>query len=345
MNGINDNESVQASQVWFPAPFAVEIRDTELTLQAPEQVLVRTRYSAISAGSELLVYRGQLPEAMALDSSLDSLQQHSNFPLQYGYACVGEVVKTGQGVDPALLGRQVFSFQPHASHFLARSDELIPIPDDISLLDAVFLPNMETAVNLVHDGRPLLGERVAVVGQGIVGLLSTAVLSRIHLAELVAVDTRPERLVLASKLGAAAGLSPDEASRRQDGRASAAMDLVFELSGQPEALNLAIGLCGFASRIVIGSWYGNKSTPVELGGEAHRNRLQILTSQVSTLAPEYSGRWDKQRRFELVWDMLRVLQPRELISHMEPLRNAESLYAQLDNAQPDLIQAVFDYSQ
>lgn len=345
MSNKTDTVSETVSQVWFTAPFTIEVRETQLAEPAPDQALVRSRYSAISAGSELLVYRGQLPEAMALDSSLESLQQHSSFPLQYGYACVGEVLAVGKNVDPGLLGRQVFSFQPHASHFLARSNELIAIPENVSLLDAVFLPNMETAVNLVHDARPLLGERVAVVGQGIVGLLTTAILSRFHLAELVAVDRKPERLALAGKLGATSALTPDDALRSRETRGAGAMDLVIELSGQPQALNLAIAMSGFASRIVIGSWYGNKAAPVDLGGAAHRNRLQIMTSQVSTLAPQLSGRWDKQRRFDLAWEMLRLLEPQQLISHLEPLRDAASLYAQLDNEQPDLVQAVFDYSQ
>ncbi len=338
------NDTVTASQLWFVAPRQVEIRETQLPPLSADTVLVQTQYSAISAGSELLVYQGLLPDAMALDSSLESLQQQSNYPLQYGYACVGKVIAVGEGVEASWIGRQVFSFQPHASHFCAAPDQLIEVPADISARDAVFLPNMETAVNLVQDGQPLLGEQVVVLGQGIVGLLLTAILSRFPLAELVAIETRPERQELARKLGADSVLEPDAAGPWQQQSSPDGADLVFEVSGQPEALNLAINLSGYTSRVVIGSWYGSKTAAVQLGGEAHRNRLQMITSQVSTLAPKLSGRWDKQRRFELAWELLRQIKPEQLISHTEPLRNAGQLYASLEKQQPGLVQAVFEYS-
>ncbi len=335
-----DTGSTSASQLWFTEPLHVEVREAMLPALAPDQVLVRTRYSAVSAGTELLAYRGQLPPSMASDSALDSLGASSDYPLQYGYACVGEVRRIGSAVDPAWKGRQVFSFQPHASHFLARPDELKPVPDDLPARAAVFLPNMETAVNLVHDGRPLAGERVLVLGQGIVGLLLTALLARHPLNSLVAIEGRPERQELALRLGADTVLSPEEAVGQS---VAADADLLYEVSGQPEALNLAIGLSGYASRIVIGSWYGSKSVPIELGGSAHRNRLQLITSQVSTVAPELGGRWDKQRRFELVWDLLRQLDPTPLITHTLPLREAGKLYQQLHEARSGIVQPLFHY--
>lgn len=124
--------STQAEQLWFTAPQRVEVRQVNLSAPAPDQVLVKTHYSAISAGTELLAYRGQLPREMALDSTLSSLQQSADYPMQYGYACVGEVQQLGSNVESAWQGRQVFSFQPHASHFLARPAELMPVPDGLS---------------------------------------------------------------------------------------------------------------------------------------------------------------------------------------------------------------------
>lgn len=336
MSGATD--TTPALQLWFTAPHRVEVREAALPAPAPEQVLVKTRYSAVSTGTELLAYRGQLPCAIALDSSLKALQQPSDYPLQYGYACVGEVQQTGSAVDPSWNGRQVFSFQPHASHFLAHPDELKTVPDGLPAQAAVFLPNMETAVNLVQDGRPLIGERVVVLGQGIVGLLLTALLARHPLGSLVAVEGRPERQELARRLGANMVVSPEEAA----GAATGA-DLIYEVSGQPEALNLAIDLSGYASRIVIGSWYGSKAAPVDLGGAAHRNRLQLITSQVSTVDPALSGRWDKERRFGLVWEMIRCVDPTSLITHTLPLQEAGTLYQQLHEAQSGIVQPLFHY--
>jgi 2-desacetyl-2-hydroxyethyl bacteriochlorophyllide A dehydrogenase len=354
----------KVSQLWFTAPCCVEIREATLPEPGPNQVLVKTRYSAVSAGTELLVYRGQLPHSIALDSGLESLQRSTDYPLQFGYACIGEIQQTGSAVDPKWQGRQVFSFQPHASHFLACPDELQQVPDDLSPQDAVFLPNMETAVNLVQDGQPLVGERVVVIGQGIVGLLVSAILARYPLLLLAAVEGQPERQELARRMGvnqvyspaeatAAAGSpersfesSPERSSKNssQPGQPTVAdADLIFEVSGDPAALNLAIALSGYASRIVIGSWYGSKTAPIELGGKAHRNRLQLITSQVSTLAPALTGRWDKQRRFDVAWEMIRRVGPQQLISHTLPLQEAGYLYQQLHEQQPGFTQALFHY--
>ncbi|WP_341937610.1 zinc-dependent alcohol dehydrogenase [Marinimicrobium sp. C2-29] len=334
-----------ASQLWFTAPFEVEVREVPLAVPGPGEVRVRSLYSAVSAGTELLLYRGQLPNDMALDTTLESLQESSQYPVPFGYACVGEVQQLGEGVDPAWQGQRVFSFQPHASHFIARPEQLIAVPDDVSSQAAVFLPNMETAVNLVQDGHPLLGERVVVLGQGVVGLLLSGVLAQHPLASLKAVEGLSQRQTLARAMGVHSLFSPGEATDGA-GHATASLadaDLIYEVSGHPEALNLAIGLSGYASRIVIGSWYGSKPVSLDLGGEAHRNRLQLITSQVSTLAPALGGRWDKQRRFGVAWDMIRRLDPTQLITHTVPLQEAGALYQQLHEAPSDIVQSLFHY--
>lgn len=334
-----------AQQLWFTKPFAVEVREQLLPLPAAGELLVKTSCSAISAGTEMLVYRGQIPGAMTLDAGLDSLQGAADYPLQYGYASVGLVQQIGEGVDPEWIGKRVFSFQPHASHFLATPASVIVLPDDIEPEAAVFLANMETAVNLVQDGAPAIGERIAVLGQGVVGLLLTSLLSRFPLADLTAVDGVAARRAQALLAGARRASAPEavaESLQRQSSTYNGA-DLIYEVSGVPEALNLAVSLSGYSSRIVIGSWYGNKSTVVPLGGEAHRNRLHISTSQVSTIAPQLSGRWDKARRFELAWEMIRQIRPQQLITHRAPLHDAAALYKLLHEAPGDVLQAIFRF--
>jgi 2-desacetyl-2-hydroxyethyl bacteriochlorophyllide A dehydrogenase len=341
-NMTNTSKTDTASQLWFTAPFQLEVRTVPLPEPAPGEVRVRTRYSAVSTGTELLLYRGQLPQSMALDSTLESLQTSSQYPVQYGYACVGEIEQLGDGVDPAWHGQRVFSFQPHASHFLVRPEQLITIPDDVSAEAAVFLPNMETAVNLVQDGHPMIGERVVVLGQGVVGLLLSGVLAQHPLALLSAVEGQPNRQALARKMGVQALYDPADATAEQQPTLADA-DLIYEVSGHPDALDLAIDLTGYGSRIVIGSWYGNKPVTVDLGGKAHRNRLQLITSQVSTLAPALTGRWDKQRRFELAWDMIRRIDPTQLITHTLSLHEAEGLYQKLHEAESGIVQPLFHY--
>lgn len=340
---------VIAQQLWFSAPGKIEIRQQLLAELQANEVLVKTECSALSAGTEMLVYRGQIPTDIALDTSLENFQQSLCYPLQYGYAAVGRVLQAGPLVDTSWLGKRVFAFQAHASHFIANPATLIPLPDDIEAEAAVFLANMETAVNLVQDGNPALGEKVAVIGQGIVGLLLTAVLAQFPLRELFAVDGLSTRRELASRLGATqvvdafASTEISELQQQLAADTNKGADLIYEVSGAPEALNLAISLSGFSSRLVIGSWYGSKSGAIALGGDAHRNRLQIITSQVSSIAPALSGRWDKARRFELVWQMIRRLRPQQLISDRLPLDEAAELYRRIDKSPETIVQAVFTY--
>lgn len=337
------NELVQ--QLWFNAPRQLEIRSHAIATPGVGEVLVEVVCSAISAGTEMLVYRGQIPTEIALDATIDSLQ-HQQYPLQYGYACVGKVAQVGQGVEKNWLGKQVFAFQPHASRFVARVENIIPVPDDVTAEDAVFLANMETAVNLVQDGKPVLGERVVVLGQGIVGLLLASLLAQFPLTEVIAADNWPLRRAHAVELGLHVfNPAVEDEKKFQQRRMEAVQgaDLIYELTGVPDALNFAIDLSGYHSRIVIGSWYGTKSAPVYLGGAAHRNRLQITTSQVSSIAPALSARWDKSRRFEATWNMIRRVKPSRFISHREPLSQAPQLYKQLDEQPEASIQALFIY--
>ena len=303
----------------------------------------------------MLVYRGQLPSGMAVDATLTALQQQSTYPLQYGYACVGQVECLGAGVPSEWQDKRVFAFQPHASHFIVRPEELMPLPEDITSEAAVFLANMETAVNLVQDGAPALGERVVVLGQGVVGLLLSSLLAQFPLAELIAVDGIAERRDSALRLGVTQVYDPGSAMQlagltqslhlpvQLSATPGAGADLLYEVCGVPEVLNLAIELCSFSGRIVIGSWYGDKSANIHLGGAAHRNRIKLISSQVSTIAPELLGRWDKTRRFQTAWDMIRRVQPQELISHRVPIEQAGAMYEILDRTPEKVLQAIFIY--
>src|SRR5262245_41575667 len=179
--------------LYFTAPFCVSVREESLSLPVAGQVLVQTLVSALSPGTELLIYRGQAPTDIAVDETIPALAGAFGFPLKYGYATIGRVMVVGANVAPEWQGRLVFSFHPHESHFLASPAELIPVPAPLSLEEATFLPNMETAVNFLMDGQPLIGERVVVFGQGVVGLLTTALLAQLPLARLVTVDRYPVR--------------------------------------------------------------------------------------------------------------------------------------------------------
>lgn len=342
---------MNSRQLWFVNPHQVEIREQQLPALQNNQVLVKNLYSAISAGTEMLVYRGQLPADMALDETLASLgKQKISYPLPYGYACVGLIEAAGDGVEPDCVGKTVFSFQPHASHHVCTMDDVIPVPQGIDPKEAVFLANMETAVNLVQDGNPRVGERVVVLGQGIVGLLTSSVLAQFPLAGLYSVDGIAGRRKLSGHCGVQAAFDPDSDSdikmlkqKLNPGEPGGGADVVFELSGSPAALNLAVDLCAYSGRIVVGSWYGTKSAEINLGERFHRNRITILSSQVSTIAPELGGRWNKDRRFSVAWDMIKACRPAQFVSHTLPFAKASEAYQLLDQSPRDATQIVFDY--
>lgn len=326
----------------FQAPYQVTIQPEPIPKPAADQVLIQTKVSAISPGSEMLVYRGQLPASLSLDATITSLAESaSQYPIRYGYACVGSVIETGSAVDPNWLGRMVFAFHPHTTHFVARIDDLLPSPAGLSAETAALYPNMETAVTFALDGTPAIGERVVVVGAGVVGLLTTALLARFPLASLSVIDPLPHRRQLALALGAHHALAPDE-FRNSSNRQFLA-DLTYELSGNPAALDTAIQATGFGGRVVIGSWYGQKRAPIDLGGHFHRSRIHLISSQVSTLAPERTGRWDRARRTEIAWAKLGEIDTQQLITHRYSLHEAASAYAQIDQRAAETVQVLLEY--
>lgn len=322
--------------LYFDAPYQLSVRKEKLPALEEDQAFVRTTLSAISAGTEMLFYRGQFPREMAVDATISSLEEQSGYPLKYGYASVGVVEEVGDNVSADWLGKRVFSFQPHQSHFVAPVSELFLVPDEISDEDTVFLPNMETAVNLVMDAQPILGERVILFGQGIIGLLTTAILREFPMGKMVVVDPVPMRREAALALGVDAAYAPEDLDESD-------FDLALELSGVPDALNLAIEKVGFDGRIIVGSWYGQKPVSLDLGGRFHRERIRLISSQVSTIAPQLSARWDKGRRFDVVWEMLGRVKPSKWITSRISLGEAEQAYATLDTCPQDVLQIVFKY--
>ncbi|ELZ85897.1 putative zinc-binding dehydrogenase [Haloferax elongans ATCC BAA-1513] len=324
--------------VYFVGPKEVEVRDHDVPAPDRTQVRVRTRLSAVSSGTERLVYRGEAPTNLPADESIAALEGDLSFPLTYGYAAVGEVEAVGDAVDASLLGERVFSFHPHESCFLTRPSELRTIPDGVSDGRAALLPTMETALNFVMDGRPLVGEHVVVFGQGIVGLVTTWLLDKFPLGSLTAVDCVPERRQLALDLGADAAVSPESLDHPADGA-----DLTFELSGDPDALDDALDVTRYDGRVVVGSWYGTKRASLDLGGRFHRSRISVESSQVSTIDPDLSGRWDTERRFSLAWDFLEDIPLESLVTHRLDVGDAARAYELLEDEPDDAVQILFTY--
>jgi 2-desacetyl-2-hydroxyethyl bacteriochlorophyllide A dehydrogenase len=336
--------------LYFDEPYRVSVREEVIPRLGPDQVLVQTWVSAISTGTEMLFYRGEAPADIPVDETISSLAEKMKYPLKYGYAAVGRVIEKGENVSSEWRGRTILAMNPHESHFVISPENLTVLPEGTPPEEAVFLPNMETAVNFLLDGQPVIGERVVVFGQGVVGLLTTALLAYLPLTRLVTLDRYSPRRERSLALGAHASLDPTEpdiqdilrglldAKSTYDGA-----DLVFELSGNTQALHQAIAAAGFGGRVVIGSWYGEKRVELNLGGRFHRSRIRLISSQVSTIAPEWKERWDKKRRLQVSWRMIERIKPAWLITHRFPFDRAAEAYRLLDKNPEETMQVVLTY--
>ncbi|MDZ5812462.1 zinc-binding alcohol dehydrogenase [Halorubrum sp. AD140] len=335
--------------LYFTAPETVELRETSVGPPDADELLVETRASAISAGTELLVYRDQTPTDLPADETLDALDGDLSYPVRYGYAAVGVVREVGAAVDPAWVGRSVFAFVPHQTRFRATPESVVALPPGTAPATGALLPSVETATNLVLDAAPRLGERVVVFGAGVIGLCVTRLLAAFPLDSLVVVDPIERRRRLAAALGAdqtttPAALAYDDAGGDDAGSAVDGADLAVELSGQPSALDDAIRVVGYDARVVVGSWYGTKRAPLDLGGRFHRDRIDVVSSQVSTISPELRGRWDRDRRMDAALDRLDRIPADELITHRIPFERAPEAYELLDSSPDAAVQVILEYS-
>ena len=342
--------------VSFEGPRDVEVRQGPLPVPSSDEVRVRTTLSGISPGTEKLIYRGKAPTELPADAAFSSLEETSlDFPLSYGYACVGVVDTVGSDVDAEWTDTRVFAFQPHTSAFTCSPEELLTLPDDVSDEEAALVPSLETAVNFVMDGHPLIGESVVVFGQGVVGLLTTAILSRYPLKNLISVEPADVRRRWAREMGAHQSFAPDEQDALREAlgvtsedaaEASESFegaDLAFEVSGDPDVLNDAIACTGFSGRIIVGSWYGTKTSPIALGSRFHRSRMEIHSSQVSTIASRFRGRWSKARRMQLVLSLLESVSFEQLVTHSYSVGSAAQAYEELDADDPAILQPILRY--
>jgi len=328
-----------ARAVRFIAPRQVQISSVPLPAQGPGDLLVRTRYSGISAGTELLAYRGELDASVALDDTLGALTGTFRYPFGFGYSCVGEVE---QGTAEIPTGSSVFAFHPHQDRFVAAEADVVPLPPAVDLRAATLFPLVETALQVTLDAGPVLGESVVVLGLGPVGLLTAQLLRRAG-ARVLASEPRAWRRKIAESLDVPA-VPPDQLSARvtelTDGRG---VPLIVELSGVPAALSDCLDLLAHEGTVLVGSWYGSKPVPLPLGGPFHRRRLTVRSSQVSTIPAAQQARWDVDRRRAAARDLLAELPLVTLATTEFEFEDAARAYAAIDHGKSGLIHAALRY--
>lgn len=281
----------EARALWTIAAGRCALLTESLPARGEGDVLIRTIASGISRGTERLVLRGRVPEAMHALMRAPFQAGAFAFPVKYGYAAVG-VVEDGPVV---LRGRRVFCLHPHQDRFVVPASTVTPVPDTVPDHRAVLAANMETAVNILWDARPLVGERVVVLGAGVVGLLVASLLARMPGLDLAIADPDPARAAVAEALGLRF-LAPEDAPGERD--------LIVHASGNPDGVRQALSLSAFEGRIVEASWFGNRQATLPLGEAFHAKRLTILSSQVGAVAPAMRGQRSHGDRLTLALSLL-----------------------------------------
>ncbi|MFN2489355.1 MAG: zinc-binding dehydrogenase [Actinomycetota bacterium] len=331
---------MRARALTFVAPRLVDVEQVDVAAPKAGEVLVRTLYSGISPGTEMLAYRGEIDAAVPLDERIGALGGTFAFPFRYGYSCVGRV-EDARGSLP--LGSLVFAFHPHQDLLVIRESDLVPLPENEPRRATLF-PSVETALQISLDVGPVQSELVVVLGLGVIGTLAAALLSRAG-AEIVAVEPRPWRRAAAASFGIDP-VTPDEAedavSRYSDGRGAA---LLVEASGAPDALAGGLRLLAHEGTALAASWYGNKVVALPLGGEFHRRRLTIRSTQVSTIPAHLSGRWSFERRRKVALRLMRELPLERLATHEFPFVDAAEAFDAIDRGSPGLVHAALRYDR
>lgn len=275
-----------APALWFVAPNRAEVRPGA----TGEGVAVDMLFSGISRGTERLIFEGRVPETEHDRMRGPAMEGTFPFPVKYGYCAVGRVA------EGALAGRAVFALHPHQTRFRLPETALTPLPDGVPPARAVLGANMETALTLIWDSGAGPGDRIAVIGAGVVGSLAGYLAGRLPGAEVTLVDTNPDRAALAAALGCRFA-APDAAPRD--------CDVVLHLSASAQGLATAIACAGMEAAVVEGSWHGAGATAVPLSGAFHSRRLRLVSSQVGHVPPARAPRWTYARRMAKALELLR----------------------------------------
>jgi hypothetical protein len=267
------------------APGRGGIRTETLPTPGDGELLVRTLATGISRGTEALVFAGRVPPSQYAAMRAPLMAGAFPYPVKYGYSAVGLTD----------AGARVFVLHPHQDVFVAPAALCIPVPETVPTRRAVLAANMETALNIIWDAAPLAGERILIVGAGVVGLLTASLLARTPAARVTVVDIDSSRAAVAHRFGCAFSTP---------GSAPAEQELIVHASGTEEGLRLALVCAGFEARIIEASWFGDRAASLPLGEHFHSRRLRIISSQVGSIAPAMRGRRSHAERLAVALHLL-----------------------------------------
>ncbi|HEY8382199.1 MAG TPA: zinc-binding alcohol dehydrogenase [Microvirga sp.] len=289
VNGSGSHRAEHA--LWYVTRGQAELRPVVLSEPGPGEARVRTLWTALSRGTERLVFEGRVSLSESERMRAPFQEGEFPYPVKYGYCAVG-VVEAG---PDTLLGRTVFALHPHQSRFVAPVSMLNPVPEGVPARRAVLAANMETALNALWDSGAGPGDRILVVGAGVVGCLVASLAARLPGAEVTLVDVDLSRRVLAERLGCGFAKPLD---------APGEADVVFHASASGGGLACALACAGREATIVEMSWYGDQMVPAPLGLDFHSRRLKLVSSQVGEVSPSRRPRWSYGRRMEKALSLL-----------------------------------------
>jgi hypothetical protein len=295
------SEPIIAHQFWIQSPGHGEIVRATLGPAQEGDLLVHARYSGISRGTESLVFRGEVPASQYDEMRAPFQEGEFPGPVKYGYSSVGDVVEG----PVEWRGRTVFCLFPHQDRYRVPAVAVTPLPAGLPAGRAVLAANMETAVNVAWDARPSVGDRIVVIGGGVVGLLVAWLFRQMAGVDLTVVDVNPARAAIADALGLRCVTTPP---------VDVDADLVVHASGRPEGAVTALSVAGVEATVVEASWYGTREVALPLGERFHARRLTLRSSQVGRLSPTHAPRWTHARRLSLALDLLRAPELDTLIS-------------------------------
>ncbi|HYP58727.1 MAG TPA: zinc-binding alcohol dehydrogenase [Beijerinckia sp.] len=285
----------EARALWIEAPRTARLRTAAIEEPGASEARVVMLWSGISRGTERLVFEGRVPASEAERMRAPMQEGEFPFPVKYGYCAVGRV----EAGPPEWLGRTVFCLHPHQDRFIAPLERLCSIPDAVPPRRSILAANMETALNAIWDSGAGPGDRIVVIGAGVLGLLVAALAAKLPGTEVMVVDTETSRASAALRIGARFTSATEfETAYREKA------DLVFHASASAGGLSLALACAGFEATIVELSWYGDTPVTASLGQGFHANRLRLISSQVGSISPSRRPRWSFARRLGKALELL-----------------------------------------
>ena len=333
----------------------VSLVEDEIAGPGAGEVAIRSLFSGISHGTEMNVYRGdapmwQLKQDRRTRLFVESEEPQWDYPLRYGYACVGVVTEVGSDVTEFAEGDVVFSFAPHQSAHVLPASSVSKLPEGIDPRAGVLTAVLNTTFNGILDADLHLGECVVVFGQGVLGQLTVQWAKLSGASPVIAVDLIEKRLEISKRVSGAdlvfnAGEVKDIAMAVRALTDNRGADVVFEFSASDRALNEAIRTVCYNGKVIVMSWYAGALANVYPGAEFHHNRIQLISSQISGISPELSHRWSAARRMEAVLSLMPKLNLEGLITDVVDLEDAAAAYEMIDKRPEGILQVVLDYGE